>query len=139
MKLGFTGTQRGLSGAQRTQLRELISKGLDEAHHGDCVGADREFHDIVRVVAPYARIIGHPPDEDYKRAWCIFDESRPTAPYLVRNQQIVNESTEGLIVCPYQMEEIIRSGTWATYRYARKIGRKTIIIYPNGITEVLGA
>ena len=41
MKIGFTGTQKGMTTAQAYSFIELISgMEIDEFHHGDCIGAD---------------------------------------------------------------------------------------------------
>ena len=37
-----------------------------------------------------------------------------------------------LIAFPSTQFEIQRSGTWQTIRYARKLKKKILIIYPNG-------
>jgi len=58
-------------------------------------------------------------------------------PPLTRNHDIV-DCTELLIACPKSMKEELRSGTWATVRYARKLERPVIIIYPNGISSSEG-
>ena len=65
------------------------------------------------------------------RAFCKGDETRKQKDYLDRNHDIVDE-TELLIACPKEPEEITRSGTWATIRYARKKKKKLRIILPNG-------
>lgn len=103
--------------------------GACELHHGDCIEADAEAHEIARALGWH--IVGHPPTNPHKRAFCQFDEARPPAPYLVRNRHIVNETT-ALLATPRSFAEVIRSGTWATIRYARKLGRPVIVIYPNG-------
>jgi len=59
------------------------------------------------------------------------DIRRNPKPYLERNHNIVDES-ELLIACPKSKEEELRSGTWATVRYARKKGVRIILIYPDG-------
>lgn len=51
---------------------------------------------------------------------------------LARNRDIVDE-TEILIACPGHMHEELRSGTWSTIRYAVKIQRPHIIIWPDGL------
>jgi hypothetical protein len=37
-----------------------------------------------------------------------------------------------VIAAPMSSAEILRSGTWATIRYARKAGKPVLIIWPNG-------
>jgi hypothetical protein len=120
MRVGFTGTSEGMSESQRNQLREWLSTHapITEFHHGDCVGADHEAHQI--AIAYDIDIYIHPPENASKRAWCggavhIY----PTKPYLARNHDIV-DLTDVLIVAPKTDTEELRSGTWATYRYAMK-------------------
>lgn len=126
MKIGFTGTQRGLSPGQATFLRStLLEHNPTEFHHGDCVGADAEAHEIVRELLPQCKIIIHPPTVPHKQAFCHGDETRVNKPYLQRNRCIV-DSVDLLIAAPWTNEEQLRSGTWATIRYARKVKRYII-------------
>lgn len=134
MKVGFTGTQRGMSNKQAWEFfNQLVLLMPSEFHHGDCVGSDAEAHKKARHLM--ARIIKHPPENKRKQAFMLADESRPYAPYLVRNKNIVNE-TQFLIVTPGEMEEKLRSGTWSTVRYARKLGHEIRIIFPDGSVKV---
>lgn len=55
----------------------------------------------------------------------------PIKPPLVRNHDIV-DSTELLIACPKEQVEVLRSGTWATIRYARKKEITVWLIDPEG-------
>lgn len=120
MKVGFTGSQIGMSQHQKEQfILELQKLELTEFHHGDCVGADGEAHDIVRAFFPEARIVGHLPLSNAKRAFKSCDEYRDPLPYLERDHNIVEE-TEFLIGAPKQNIEVMRSGTWATIRQSRK-------------------
>jgi hypothetical protein len=50
---------------------------------------------------------------------------------LDRNRTMVNES-HGVIAAPMSSAEVMRSGTWATIRYARKAGKPVLVIWPNG-------
>ena len=136
VRMGFTGTQLGMTRAQKSEVaRVLVNAKATEVHHGDCIGADAEFHDIVRMVDPKIKIHVHPPAEDKKRAFKRGDVLYPAKPYLERNHDIV-DACEILIATPAQKNEVLRSGTWATIRYARKIKRSTIIITPNGNSEL---
>ena len=54
-------------------------------------------------------------------------------PYLERNKKIVN-CCDILIAAPKQINEVLRSGTWSTIRYAKKIGIEVFIILPNNLT-----
>lgn len=136
MFVGFTGTQRGLTSYQRNELASALASLKAVAattntpaqfHHGDCIGADYEAHYLARKLGWH--IVVHPPENTKKEAWCIADERRPSFPYLVRNHNIVR-ATDILIACPRTGTEEQRSGTWATVRYARKIGRPVFILEP---------
>jgi hypothetical protein len=133
MQVGFTGTQRGMTEAQKAHL-QIVLCGFGrggELHHGDCIGADSEAHDVADACG-YC-IILHPPSNPYKRAWREVPRHlmRPELPYITRNHRIVNE-TEWLIATPSEFEEQLRSGTWSTVRYARRQRRKICLILPDG-------
>lgn len=133
MEVGFTGTQIGTSDPQLGSLIEIV-EGLDfeKAHHGDCLGGDEEFHVILRTVAEHIHIVGHPPIDPKKRAFCEFDSQFGLDEYIRRNHRIVDHA-DLMIACPSGTKEILRgSGTWATIRYARKEGVPLVIIWPNG-------
>jgi len=127
--IGFTGTQYGMTDDQKQMFRQLLTiiEGCD-FHHGDCLGADEEAAAIAKELNYH--IIGHPPIKQYKRAFFTSDEEWSQKDYLDRNKDIVNES-EVLIAAPKGPEEL-RSGTWSTVRYARKMSKKILIINPDG-------
>ncbi len=132
MNVGFTGTQCGLTPAQRTQLIEVLKSfgPLQHTfHHGDCVGADATAHDLARDEG--YQIVRHPPLNPKHRAFCVEGEQRERKRYLTRNHDVVDES-DVLIACPYQPREVIRSGTWATVRYAKKVNKLVILVLPSG-------
>jgi hypothetical protein len=130
MKVGFTGTQRGMTPQQIQALTEVLSVYLPGVfHHGDCIGADAEAYAIAR--SQKFRIVCHPPIVSTKRAWCVSDEDRDPKPYLVRNHDIVDE-TDILLAAPGEGMEKLRSGTWATIRYTYKVCRPVRIIFPDG-------
>jgi hypothetical protein len=137
VKLGFTGTQVGMTAQQRETFRATLTNldFFDEFHHGCCVGADAEAHRIMRELRPDVKIVGHPPIvQGAKFAGVIArdcDELREPLDFMVRNQAIVDE-TDLLVAIPRQASEQLRSGTWATVRRA---GVRTIIIQPNGVIK----
>lgn len=130
---GFTGTDRGMTSHQLSAVGVHLQVS-GELHHGDCVGADAQTHAIARRLGGLW-IVGHPPDVDVKRAFCDFDVALPPRPYIDRNHDIV-DACDFLLATPRGYVEELRSGTWATIRYARKIGTALRIIYPNGTTGV---
>lgn len=148
MKVGFTGTQKGMVDDQINTFVQLLRNFAErysveplanpemEFHHGDCVGADADANNIVRGFSsagqlPGFKIVSHPPIVQSKREFSIADEERPPKPYLERNHDIVDEC-DILIACTKGFKEEQRSGTWATIRYAIKTKKPVIIILPSG-------
>lgn len=138
--IGFTGTSKGTTARQDVRLAELLCSMRDGTpwqwlHHGDCVGADERAHQLALMYGMNCCI--HPPTNPAKRGWMERTigpgdvEVREPQPYLARNRAIVDATTI-LVACPVGMEEVLRSGTWATVRYARRLGRPVTIVYPDG-------
>jgi hypothetical protein len=142
-KIGFTGTQKGMTYEQYHTLSTLVGamKVPAEWHHGDCVGADAEFHQLIKDWIDLSgvphRLIVHPPSDDRKRAYVFgADETRKPKPYLQRNRDIVDEAVDALFGTPSTEREVQRSGTWATMRYARKLERRLFRIMPDGTLDL---
>lgn len=127
---GFTGTRAGMTPYQRLRLLKILEhdRNVGEFHHGDCIGADAEAHDIAWAIRDIAIII-HPPSDDKHRAFKTNALVLVTRPYLERNHDIV-DACDVLIAAPKEVIEQRRSGTWATVRYARKIGKPVVILAP---------
>jgi hypothetical protein len=132
MIIGFTGTKKGMTDIQKDRVGGILQYHMPpEVRHGDCVGADKQFHEIVRRLCPGAKIVVHPPEFLMYRAFCKGDVILPAKPYLRRDDDIVG-ACEFLIATPKEGFEVLRSGTWATIRRARKKGKHVTIIYPDG-------
>jgi len=116
MKVGFTGTRQGMSANQKKQLRKVLSAvtNIDEFHHGAAIGADTEAVDIAEdyVDGGPTRIISWPAAKGKE---------------LARDRTIVAES-DILIAAPLTDKEVLRSGTWATIRYAFKKGIPIVML-----------
>ena len=96
-------------------------------HHGGAIGADTILHELALQAG--VRIELHP-----TRGCRITeaDQIYPTLPPLERNRRIVEMGEHGLLAFP-AAPEVVRSGTWATIRYARKLQRRIMIVYPGGV------
>jgi hypothetical protein len=139
LRWGFTGTQRGMTQEQIKVFKRLfeVQRGLAasveipaELHHGDCIGADAQAHDMAVAVGICPVI--HPPSDSGRRAFKKADDIRKPADYLKRNKNIV-QATERLMAAPGEVIERMRgSGTWATIRAARKLRRPICIVRPDG-------
>lgn len=146
--IGFTGTSRGMTQAQKDCVKNELETFLIACtpedleptedivgdlyfHHGDCVGADEQSHDL--AVENVYHIVIHPPTENKHRAWCDSEYMTMHEPkeYLERNRDIVDAS-EFMIATPATYDEVLRSGTWSTIRYARKTGKPLVIFLPDG-------
>lgn len=129
MRIGFTGSRNGMNNEQRELVIQFLEKNKDiefEVHHGDCIGADTDFHNICSKYDK-CKIYIHPPNNNTMRSFCISRHILEPKPYIIRNHNIVN-SCDILLACPSGKTEQLRSGTWATIRYARKIN-KSVLIY----------
>lgn len=138
MIVGFTGTREGMTLKQQAVLRHLLrahARG-GTLHHGDCIGADAQAHDI--ALAEGLSIVIHPPTNSRLRAYkhlpvesdAAVVEVFPERPYRERNQAIV-EACEWLIAAP-AARHARTSGTWMTIHLARRLGRDLSIILPSG-------
>lgn len=131
MKLGVTGTRKGISMQQKQRLEFIIAThDVKEFHHGDCVGADAQAHAIVSTFKNIKRIC-HPPSSDAYRAHTTNEDTWDALYYIYRNKDIV-DCSDILVAMPRSTREELRSGTWQTIRYARKMKKRIIIIYPMG-------
>ena len=134
MKIGFTGTQRGMTEHQRQQVMIMMASSrreITQIHHGGCVGADTQFYAICRSMHLVTNTV-HPasdvsPEKIADLDYVILLKAKPA---LERNHDIV-DSVDVMIATPAQDHEVLRSGTWATIRYAKKVGRVIHTIYPN--------
>ncbi len=137
MRVGFTGTRAGMTGPQFAAFVMSLPAGMTLFRHGCCIGADEEAALHVADMVPIIAVFGHPSDmpamtsEDALAA-CA-DTATPERP-IHRNRHIVDGS-DMLIASP-SGPETMRSGTWSTIRYARKMGKPITICWPNGaVTE----
>jgi len=135
--IGFTGTRNGMTDEQRESVVDLVQNlkhslstmasivGL----HGDCVGADADFHDICRA----EELDVHQRPCTFKNMRARTDAMEIAKPMtaMVRNQLIVDDCVV-LVACPPTVKELKRSGTWATIRMGRKANKQVVIIYPDG-------
>lgn len=130
MRIGFTGTRHGMTPAQEQALRGMLAARHGATlHHGDCIGADAQAHEVASLLGRSVTI--HPPKEAAMRAWKASPDIRAPKAYLTRNKDIVRE-TEFLIAAPAETEEQMRSGTWSTVRFARRLGKPVFLILPDG-------
>lgn len=122
MKIGFTGTRAGMSVAQASQLQLVVAwlrqadqkvGRVTEFHDGDCPdgGADQEARAL--AVALGCVSVLHQPRDSTARVMLDRD---------------IAIACSVLVVAPRTDKEELRSGTWATVRYARKAGKPIVML-----------
>jgi hypothetical protein len=75
----------------------------------------------------------HPPENESRRAFNIDYKTYVYGKlsYLNRNKAIVY-AADVVLGCPKGREEELRSGTWSTMRYAHKLNKPRVMIFPDG-------
>lgn len=122
----------GLNETQFNVIKRFIIEDTDTEvlHEGDCIGVDQQVTLMFQDISPEIWVVCHPAERIGTRSFGEYDEIRPARGYLIRDKDMVNEA-DYLWAVPH-CEEIARSGTWATVRYARKKGIPITIIMPDG-------
>lgn len=137
LEVGFTGSRLGMVEYQKILFQTVMvmikCKEDFSFHHGDCLGADAQAHTIAAEVGAMEIHI-HPPENPTLRAFCdrFYPEivhSHEPKPYAERNKDIVRACSI-LLATPRTMQEVKRSGTWSTVRFARKQKVATLIVPP---------
>lgn len=144
--IGFTGTRKGMTERQAARLEEYLRMyqrsfgGRVEFCHGGAIGADSEADDIARtlhiprIVRPALAFPMQLPEkrmEDLSKVFGGAEILGPKSDPLARNKDIVNASAYMLAI-PARMKEELRSGTWATIRFARSKRKHVVIAWPDG-------
>lgn len=137
-RIGFTGSRKGMTESQtaaiHNQIQELNRKHTEErleAHHGDALGADTQFHAICQEVG--VAVVIHPSVDTTDRAFNEgAREERPPQKFRQQSRSIV-DSCDVLLAAPDGLKERLRgSGTWMTVRVARKAKRSIVLCFPDG-------
>lgn len=127
MRIGFTGTRKGMSQTQKDNFGWMLAvyvhadahvdQGMQtQLHHGAAQGADRQAAAIAKL---------------HLQNWIQNIKVHPAgADPLRRNRDIV-AACDILIAAPETDKEELRSGTWATVRYARAKGIPVVML-PRG-------
>ena len=139
LKFGFTGTRKGMSQPQKNFVQALLKRHGGQLHHGDCIGADAEAHELAKALGCHITV--HPPANEEYRAHKAGDVILPPAGYDVRNAQIVL-SSDVLIAAPANQLEV--GGTWRTINFFRRFmeghatcGKQGYIVLPSGVVGTI--
>lgn len=139
--VGFTGTLFGMTPEQLVSVMREFGR-INESklinhhrhivlHHGDAVGADSDAHTLGRMMG--WEIHKHPAlDMGDKSAHNVpFDFFSDPRPPLSRNRDIVRASSM-IVAASGWDHEVLRSGEWATIRYAESYRIPVTVFAPNG-------
>lgn len=137
MILGFTGTRYGMTDKQRETVAQFLMDNRPTAvHHGDCVGADSQFHDSAMFIPQRPRIEVHPPAIHKLRAHRAGDSMWPVKTYYERNQDIVNEC-DHLIAALHTKRLELGSGTRMTICMMLEAKKPVTVVFPDGRTLLI--
>jgi hypothetical protein len=133
VRVSFTGTRYGCTPHQLKELKSWLhynKASISLAAHGSCMGADVEFHNLVREICGNAVFLAvYPSTASTRRAVEGADFVDHPAPPLVRNKRIVIAG-DFLLVAPRTMNEEVRSGTWHAFRFAKGRNMPYKIFWP---------
>lgn len=143
MNISFTGTRQGFNAFQASTLHAYLEKyksHIAKAFHGNCNGADIQFHKLLREVFGRTIWIGIYPS-NINNNYEVFKDADWVAPFveppLIRNQTLV-DSGDVLLATPRKRQEELRSGTWHTIRYARLTHHRVEIFWPEELPRFVG-
>jgi hypothetical protein len=135
MIVGITGTRKGMTDHQKDRFGELLSEWIEIFPgelilvHGGAIGADTEAHEIGVKLGYEGEVF---PTHQNIHNWINRPDVKvlhPPKEPLDRNVDIVLRC-EILVATPYEAQEILRSGTWACVRQARKHNKPYAILPP---------
>lgn len=145
MRVGFTGTRKGMTNDQKFKVREELEYYRSDVFefwflHGNCVGSDEQALHIATSLGYKTR--AYPTDmPDLQIPVFLSDEAMEYAQPLTRNRRIVRDA-DVMIATPKESVEPASyrgSGTWFTINHCRKqnVKRTCLIIWPNGRVDAL--
>jgi hypothetical protein len=131
--LVFSGRRDDLSDSQKIMVVNFIRLiKFKCAFHGDCIGADGQFHDLVRENRKKAWIEVYPSPYEAMRAFKEGDLTHEAMKAAERDKYMINQG-EILLAAP-PTKQPVKSGTWANISFAETCEtiQKIIVIAPDG-------
>jgi len=145
LKVAFTGTRSEMTALQRQVISDYLRSVFQpfpaffvaafEAMHGDCLGADAEFHQLIRNEYPYNQITTYFVPGPM-RAGCAADTEIECKGHISRNKLMVKRA-DILIGAPPTEDPQPRGGTWATIREGTRRDRSGCYVTPAGVMHRL--
>lgn len=139
--VAVTGTERGGTTAQLRLARAILFAWSPTVLiHGGCIGVDDELDQLACELSIRREVF--PAQVDYKKRvpeHLLLGRKHssvvihPVQPPLVRNRIMVRRASRALAL-PGEAREVVRSGTWATVRFARTLLPReyVVVIAPDG-------
>ena len=133
MILGLTGARAGFTEPQLRAVRGAVAILPDRIVHGGAVGVDEALDRWFRLLGlPSDRIEVYPASGERARVAANRGGIvHPVMSPLYRNR-LIAKRCDWLLACPSTQVEGLRSGTWATVRYARAAGKPIALVLPDG-------
>ena len=141
--LAVTGTRFGATEAQHAQLEHVVKQlaawarqqGLVPAgQHGDCVGVDAQFDALCQAEGMTTACWPCLAAPELRAGTGAEPLGEPVRP-MQRNRELA-KACDVMLACPPNFERIKKgSGTWATIGFARREGKRTIVIFPDGSVD----
>jgi hypothetical protein len=142
--VSVTATRDGITQKQADVFRREFAKVCCwQFFHGDCTGGDEQLASLVKYemsrkwgaeVRP--RIVAYPSSLALQRAHFPSHVSAPAMPPLLRNKMMINIA-DITFAFPRTSQEIIRSDTWQSIRYCRKVRQPLYLCYPDADEPIL--
>jgi len=116
----------------------MSSPRITSLVHGGAGGVDSEADAIFREVHPglLRRPIHVYPAHGSRGTYAEPSYRDIARPPLERDRLVVQDADIMFVLAPSRRPPYRRSGTWATYRYALQANVITIVIWPDGSTEL---
>ena len=133
--IAFTGPVDPPREAHVTVYNAILTYGggVGEFHYGGAFGVDTWCASVATALYPEAAHILHVPlgcrwNERLERLYEFDEVIYVEGGYMKRNDSLV-EAAGRLLAFPKTANEVLRSGTWATIRRARKAG-VPVLMFP---------
>lgn len=124
MIISFIGAPGGMNAYQKTSVERLLKMfEPTEVHHGDCLGADEEFHNIATRLNLYTA--SHPQKDEELKANCMANHINLAKSKERANRDLV-KVCELLLAAP-DVPEGHFDPTWMVIRTAKRTGRAVVV------------
>lgn len=128
-----------MADAQREGVAEFLRVNSPMViHHGDCIGADSQFHDSALLLPKPPRIETHPCNLTKFRAYRKADFVHSVKSPKDRNKDIAWDCEQLLAAPETTADKSPHSGTWQTIRLALSFKKTITVIWPNGTVQAWG-